>query len=156
MPLKVIPTKEVIWRWILCKLGLRRNTHRDTLSLDRRRTTGTTRWRLCSWLFSLVWFVLAKKRKLSKVSQRYQGWSDLGGGLGCVCVFSLGLLWWSISKFCPSSAALVRLLGLYLFCWGYHIYCVLIDSCIFPALVTEKEDQPNSWWIWVLAFDSRT
>ena len=58
----------------------------DTLSLDRRRTTGDTRWRFSFSLFSLVWFVPPKKRKLSKVSQRYQGSSALGGGLGCVCV----------------------------------------------------------------------
>ena len=60
----------------------------DTLSLDRRRTTGDTRWRFSFSLFSLVWFVPPKKRKLSKVSQRYQGSSALGGGLGCVCVYA--------------------------------------------------------------------
>ena len=57
----------------------------NTLSSSRRKTTGDTRLRFSFWLFSLVWFVPPKKRKLSKVSQRYQGWSDLGGLL-CVCV----------------------------------------------------------------------
>ena len=46
------------------------------------------------FLSLLLWFVPPKKRKLSQVSQRYKGWSDLGGSLGvcecvcvCVCVF---------------------------------------------------------------------
>ena len=124
--------------------------HWESLSLNRRKSTRDTRWRLCSWLFSLVWFVLLKKTKLWEVPQRYQGRSDLGGGhvcvcvCVCVCIVFLGFLCWSISKLCPSHATLLHLLALYLFCLVYHLSCVLTDLCIFTALVTEKEDQKTS------------
>ena len=64
---------------------------------------GASKWRFCSWVYYLVWFVAPKKRKLSQVSQRYQGWSDLGAGLGGVCmcvpfvVLLCGSMSWAIS-----------------------------------------------------------
>ena len=120
----------------------------DTLSLDRRRTTGDTRWRFSFSLFSLVWFVPPKKRKLSKVSQRYQGSSALGGGLGCVCVCTLSGFVMLIHRqvvslqlnFVPVSGSRPLLFGV---CFISTVYWL---SCIFPALITEKEDQPKSCW----------
>ena len=104
------------------------SSHWDSLSLDRRKSTRDTRWKFCSWLFSLDWFVLPKKRKLSKVSQRYQWWFDLGGGLGCVwvCVHFVVLLCRSINSLCPSNSALLHLLAL------HHIlsYFVSISSLL--------------------------
>ena len=59
-------------------------------------------------------------------------------------VLFLGLLCWSISKLCPSNTTLLHLLALYLLCLVYHLSCVLINSCIFTVLVTEKEDQKTT------------
>ena len=71
---------------------------------------------------------------MSKVSQRYQGWSDPGGGLVsvcvcvcvCVCPFC-GFVMWLHQKL--ASLQLLHLLALGLFHWSlHHLYCVLIDS----------------------------
>ena len=132
----------------------------NTLSLDRRKTTGASRWRFCSWVYFLVWFVLPKKRKLSQVSPRYQGWSDLGGGLAeresvcvCVCVFLLwfcycGSIMWAISLHLNTALFTGSMPVL------FHLYCVLVASyaLFFSVLVT---DQPNSCWIRDPAFDIR-
>ena len=50
----------------------------------------------------------------------------------CVCVYFL----WFVTLIHKHVVSL-----LCLFCLLYPLYCVLIDSCIFTALVTEKEDQ---------------
>ena len=121
------------------------SNHWDTLSFSRRKTMRDTRGRFYSWLFSLVWFLLPKKRKLSKVSPRYQEWSDLGGGIGvcvcvCVCVYVCSfcgcVIWLCEPKHLPST--------LYLF------YFISASSLEFDSheffLLLEKEDQPNRCW----------
>ena len=117
----------------------------DALSLGRREATRDARWRFCSWLFSLVWLVPPKKRKLSKVSQRYQGRSDVGGGLGCVCPPFVVSLCGSTSTLYPSNWSLSHLLALDLsrFVSVSPLLCLNWLSCVSPALVTEKEDQSN-------------
>ena len=44
----------------------------------------------------------------------------------------------------PSHSTLLHLLALYYSVWRIISPCVLTDSCIFTALVTEKEDQPTA------------
>ena len=56
----------------------------ETLRFCRGRITRVTRWRLCSWLFSLVWCVLPRKLQLSRNPQRYPNSADLREGLGSV------------------------------------------------------------------------
>ena len=127
----------------------------DSLSLDRREATRDVRWRFCSWLFSLVWLVLPKKRKLSKVSQRYQGRSDVGGGLGCVCPH----LWFRYVdpsapcipptdhcpiywlQTCPTSSL-------------HHLDCVLIDSHA-SLLLSSQRKKISQTAVAALAFDIR-
>ena len=55
----------------------------------------TARWRFCCSVLSLVCFMQATV-KLSYFSNQYQGWCELGGGLGvdvCACPF-WGLVMW--------------------------------------------------------------
>ena len=58
----------------------------ETLRFCRGRITRVTRWRLCSWLFSLVWCVLPRKLQLSQNPQRYPNSADVREGLGSVSV----------------------------------------------------------------------
>ena len=159
--MKVHPCKAGYWRWLLCNLGLRRNSHWFMTSSQnkdpikggtnshpfqplghrqprQKKDQGDTRWRFCSWLFSLVWFVLPKKRKLSKVSQRYQGRSDLGGArvcvCVCVCVHFLVLLCWSIGKLCPFNSTLLQSAALDLSCLVSVSSLLCIDSHAFFLL----------------------
>ena len=106
----------MIQKWLLCNFGLRRDNHwfvkchgqhsepiksgtnphplQPLGHPQPRQKQDHKRHKMKVLFFSLLlWFVPPKKRKLSQVSQRYEGWSDLGGSLGvcvCVCVSLLG------------------------------------------------------------------
>ena len=83
-------------------------------------------------------------------------WEDV---LECVCVcvcvpFVILLLWiHNVSHLLPSQ--LCSIYGLYA-CSVSSLLCISCLLCIsFSALITEKEDQPNSCWIPDPAFDIR-
>ena len=67
---------------------------------------------------------------------------------GCVCV---SLLWfcyvdpWAACLPPPQYCSIHWLYTCSISCL-YRLYCILIDACIFPSLVAQKEDQPNSCW----------
>ena len=74
----------------MCPINSRNNSQPlqnwETVRFCRGRINRLIRWRLCSWLFSLVWFVLSKKPQLSQKPQRYWNSADLGEVLGSVSV----------------------------------------------------------------------
>ena len=114
--LKAQPCQVGYWRSLVCDPGLRRDNHwfvkchgqhsepiksgtnphplQPLGHPQPRQKQDHKRHKMKVLFFSLLlWFVPPKKRKLSQVSQRYEGWSDLGGSLGvcvCVCVSLLG------------------------------------------------------------------
>ena len=61
-----------------------------------------------------------------------------------VCVPLVVLLSGSVSGAISSPLNTAPFTGSILFCLAYHLSCVLTDSFIFTALVTEKEDQPTA------------
>lgn len=110
----------------------------DTLSLDRRGTTGDTRRRFSSSLFSLVWFAQEKDAE--------QSFSEVPGKLCsgrrswvCVCVHFLVFVMLIHRQvvslqlnFVPVSGSRPLLFGVCLISTVYWL------SCIFPALITEE------------------
>ena len=110
------------------------------LTLCRRRALRATRWRFWYWVFYLVWFVMPKKQTIRKVSHRYQGCSDLGGGLEgsrdavCVCPFCGFVIWiHKLSHFPPTPS--FHLLAVYLSYWVsvLSLLCIRCDSRIYQG-----------------------
>ena len=136
--------------------------HWESLSLNRRKSTRDTRWRLCSWLFSLVWFVLLKKTKLWEVPQRYQGRSDLGGGhvcvcvCVCVCVYSFsGFLMLIHKQFVSLACNTAPFIGSIPVLFGVSSLLCINWLVYFYSSCNRERGSENKRWIWELAFQIR-
>ena len=125
------------------------SNHRDTLSLDRRRTTREKDEG--SLPDPSPWSDLFHPRR-GRWAKSLRGTRD---GLireevlwVCVCVPFVVLLCGSIRNLHPSNWSLLHLLALGVFhlVSASSLLCINWLLSIFPALLTWKEDQSNSGW----------